>query len=114
MTAAEAVFAALDQAIAQAPSEARPGMVVALAARLAQLGAGMAAPNSDARVPVAAEPSEQLLTPEQAVEAVGGHVSMKWLYRHTRGLKFRRDLSRKVVRFERSGLLRWVATKKAA
>jgi hypothetical protein len=109
-----AVFAALDQAIAQAPSEARPGMVVALAARLALLGAGMAAQTGQERGPVAVPNEEELLTPEQAIEAIGGHVSTKWLYRHTRGLKFRRDLSRKVVRFERAGLLRWMAAKKAA
>lgn len=108
----EAVFAALDQAIAEAPFEARPGMVVALAARLAQLGAGMAAQVPAQVVPAAS--SEELLTPTQAIDAIGGHVSAKWLYRHTRGLKFRRDLSRKVVRFERAGLLRWVAAKKAA
>lgn len=113
MTAPEAAFAALDQAIAQASPEALPSMVVALAARLAQLGAGMAAPNSDEPERLAAEPSEQLLTPEQAIEAIGGSVSTKWLYRHTKGLKFRRDLSRKVVRFERAGLLRWMAAKRS-
>jgi hypothetical protein len=113
MTVPEAVFAALDQAIAAAPSEARPGIVVALAARMAQLGAGMVAPNRDEPVPLPAEPSEQLLTPEQAIGAVGGNVSLKWLYRHTKGLRFRRDLSRKVVRFERAGLMRWIATKRA-
>lgn len=112
MTVPEAVFAALDRAIAEAPSEARPGMVVALAARLAQLGAGMVAPDSDEPVPLAAELSEQLLTPAQAVEAIGGKVSTKWLYRHTKGLRFRRDLSRKVLRFERAGLLRWIAAKR--
>lgn len=112
----EAVFAALDQAIAQAPSEARPGFVVALAARLARLGAGMVVPPPDSheRAPLsAAAPNEELLTPDQAIEAVGGHVSTKWLYRHTRGLRFRRDLSRKVIRFERAGLLRWAAAKRA-
>jgi hypothetical protein len=111
MTAPEAVFAALDQTIAQAPSEARPGLVVALAARLALLGAGMAAPER-VREPAAA-PNEELLTPEQAIEIIGGNVSTKWLYRHTKGLKFRRDLSRKVVRFERVALLRWAAAKRA-
>lgn len=111
--APDAIFAALDQAIALAPSAARPGMVVALAARLAQLGAGMATPDNREPAPPLAAHSEELLTPAQAIEAIGG-VSTKWLYRHTRGLKFRRDLSRKVVRFERAGLLRWMAAKKAA
>ena len=32
----------------------------------------------------------------------------RWLLRHTRGLRFRRDLSRKAVRFEEGGLLRWL------
>jgi hypothetical protein len=111
--ASETVFAALDQAIAAASSEARPGFVVALAARLAHLGAGMVAPTRDEPAPLATEPSEQLLTPEQAIAAIGGNVSLKWLYRHTKGQRFRRDLSRKVVRFERAGLMRWIATKRA-
>jgi hypothetical protein len=109
----EAVFAALDQTIAQAPSEARPGLVVAIAARLALLGAGMAVHDNQERVPSMVAPNEELLTPEQAIEAIGGCVGAKWLYRHTKGLKFRRDLSRKVVRFERAGLLRWAAAKRA-
>lgn len=113
MIANEAVFAALDQAIIGAPLEARPGLVVAIAARLALLGAGMVAPNSDEPAPLSPEPTEQVLTPQQAIEAIGGNVSTKWLYRHTKGLRFRRDLSRKVVRFERAGLLRWIAAKRA-
>lgn len=105
------VFAALDRAIAQAPSEARPGLVVALAARLAHLGAGMSATAHHEPVRSPAVP-EEMLTPEQAIAAIGG-VNRKWLLRRTKGLRFRRDLSRKVVRFERAGLLRWAAAKRA-
>ncbi len=61
--------------------------------------------------PAVPEAADELLTPTQAAEAIGG-VTVKWLYRHTKGLRFRRDLSRKVVRFERAGLLRWMATRK--
>lgn len=110
--ATDTALAALDRAIAQAPAEARPGLVVALAARLAHLGAGMSATAHHEPVRSPAVP-EEMLTPEQAIEAIGGHVSTKWLYRHTRGLRFRRDLSRKVVRFDRDGLLRWAAAKRA-
>jgi len=60
-----------------------------------------------------AEPApERLLTAEDAVAVLGGGVSRKWLYRHTRGLRFRRDFSRKRVRFEEGGLRRWAASKK--
>ena len=56
---------------------------------------------------------ETVITPEEAIEIIGGGISRKWLLRHTRGLRFRRDLSRKVVRFERAGLMRWMAARRA-
>jgi predicted DNA-binding transcriptional regulator AlpA len=59
-----------------------------------------------------AEPArERLLTAQEAMALVGGNVSLKWIYRHTRGLRFRRDISRKCVRFEESGLRRWLAAR---
>ena len=61
-----------------------------------------------------APPAEEarMLTPQEAVAIVGGGVSVRWLLRHTRGLRFRRDHSRKVVRFEEAGLRRWVAARR--
>jgi hypothetical protein len=109
-----AVLDALDQAIAVTGPGDRPGLMVALAARLAQLGVGLAVPATTGnRGPGLEEGvAERLLSPEQAASVVGG-VSAKWMLRHTKGLRFRRDLSRKVVRFEESGLRRWVGAKRA-
>lgn len=52
----------------------------------------------------------RLLTPEQAAEIIG--VNPKWVLRNTKGVRFRRDLSRKVVRFEEAGLRRWAAVRR--
>ena len=46
------------------------------------------------------------ITIEQA-SAIGG-LTRGWLYRHTKGLKFRQDLSRKCVRFEKAGFMKWL------
>jgi hypothetical protein len=110
-----AVLDALDQAIAATGPGDRPGLMVALAARLAQLGVGLAVPattGNRAPGPLQEGVDERLLSPEQAAAVVGG-VSAKWMLRHTKGLRFRRDLSRKVVRFEESGLRRWVGARRA-
>jgi hypothetical protein len=56
---------------------------------------------------------ERLLTPEEAAAIIGGDVSARWVLRHTKGLRFRRDLSRKVVRFEEAGLRRWASARKS-
>jgi hypothetical protein len=110
-----AVLDALDRAIAVTGPADRPGLMVALAARLAQLGVGLAMPATTGNRcpgPLLEGVDERLLSPEQAAAVVGG-VSPKWMLRHTKGLRFRRDLSRKVVRFEESGLRRWVGTRRA-
>jgi hypothetical protein len=109
------VLAALDRAIASTAPVDRPGLMVALATRLAQLGVALAVPATTGNVgpsPPQAGMDDRLLSPEQAAEVLGG-VSAKWVLRHTKGLRFRRDLSRKVVRFEESGLRRWVGMRRA-
>jgi predicted DNA-binding transcriptional regulator AlpA len=53
---------------------------------------------------------ETLLTPEQAAAIIG--VDIKWLYRHSKQLPFTRRLSRKKIRFNESGLRRWLAARK--
>ena len=55
--------------------------------------------------------SEHLLTPEEA--ACIARVPVKWLFRRTKGLRFRRNLSRKRILFEESGLRKWLETTKA-
>jgi hypothetical protein len=108
-----ALFAELDAAIAAASPGERPAMVVQLAARVATLGAALAVLGTPGDEGVALGAEEVILTPAEAVAAIGGNVSIKWLYRHTQGLKFRRNLSRKVIRFEKQGLLRWAAARRA-
>ena len=51
-----------------------------------------------------------LLTVAEAAALL--RVSPRWLYRHARTLPFSRKLSRKVLRFSRSGIARLVTTKR--
>jgi excisionase family DNA binding protein len=51
-----------------------------------------------------------LLTVDEAAALL--RVSSRWLYRHAATLPFARKLSRKVLRFSRSGLARWLATRR--
>ena len=108
MNTAEALVA-LDEAIREAPAEERAALVVQILVLAGQAAAGMAMAT---RLPEEQSGVECLLTPAQAARVIGGDVSLKWLYRHTKGLRFRRDLSRKCIRFEEAGLRRWIAVKK--
>lgn len=63
--------------------------------------------------PVAPAPGSgesDLLTVGEAAAVL--KVSVRWLYRHARALPFARRLSRKTLRFSRSGIARWLATKR--
>lgn len=60
--------------------------------------------------PVAARTEDDLLTVEEAAATL--RVSPRWLYRHAKTLPFSRKLSRKVLRFSRAGIARWLATKR--
>lgn len=60
--------------------------------------------------PVAAWSGEDLLTIDEA--AVALRVSPRWLYRHAKSVPFSRKLSRKVLRFSRAGIARWLATRR--
>jgi predicted DNA-binding transcriptional regulator AlpA len=51
-----------------------------------------------------------LLTPEEAAAQL--RISLRWLYRHWKALPFARKLAPKVLRFDRAGLERWVASKR--
>jgi hypothetical protein len=57
--------------------------------------------------PVIATASGELLTAGEAAAML--RVSPRWLYRHARDLPFARKLSRKVLRFSRAGIARWLA-----
>lgn len=51
-----------------------------------------------------------VLTIDEAASMV--KLSKRWLYRHAKALPFARKLSRKVLRFSRAGITRWLATKR--
>lgn len=59
---------------------------------------------------VAAPTASRLLTADEAAALAG--VSRRWLLTNTRGLKFRRDLSRKAARFDEAGLRAWLANRR--
>jgi hypothetical protein len=111
MTPQEAL-AALDGVIRETLPEDRPGLVVALSARLAALGAHLAAgpaSTADRDSKAALEPPGRLLAAPEAAALAG--VTVRWLLRHTRGLRFRQDLSRKQARFDEQGFRRWLQTR---
>lgn len=84
-----------------------PGLVGQLAAAQAAALARLTTPEA----PAQAEEPVRLLDVDEAARLA--NTSRRWLLRHTRGLRFRRDLSRKAVRFEEAGLLRWIRSKVA-
>lgn len=91
------------RAVAEAPRAELPALVGALAQAQAVALARLTtpdAPASDAQAPT------RLLALDEAERLTG--MTRRWLLRHTRGLRFRHSLSRKAVRFEEAGLLRWI------
>jgi predicted DNA-binding transcriptional regulator AlpA len=91
------------RAVADARHEELPALVGALAQAHAAAFARLVQPV--ALAPEAASPV-RLVGLEEAERLTG--MTRRWLLRHTKGLRFRRDLSRKAVRFEEAGLLRWL------
>jgi predicted DNA-binding transcriptional regulator AlpA len=53
---------------------------------------------------------DRMLHVEEAAAMLG--VTKRWLYRHASTLTFTRRLSRKVLRFSRAGIAKWLATKR--
>ncbi len=89
---------------AEADAEALPALVglleeVALRARARVLAVQQPQP---AQVP------DRVLTPEEAAEIAG--CTVRWIRTVTRGLPFRRDLSRETVRFSEAGLRAWLTS----
>lgn len=93
----------LVRAVSQAPAEELPALVGALAQAQAVALARLTRPPA----PVGEAPGPVRLLGLDEAERLTG-MTRRWLLRHTRGLRFRRDLSRKAVRFEEAGLLRWL------
>ena len=84
---------------------------------LRALRAAVPSPSASAPspLPLSAPPPvwmpDDLLTVDEAAAAL--RVSTRWLYRHSKQLPFARKLSRKVLRFSRTGIARWLATRRA-
>ena len=91
------------RAVAEAPSVELPALMGALAQAQALALARLTVPPA----PVGEAPGPVRLLGLDEAERLTG-MTRRWLLRHTRGLRFRRDLSRKAVRFEEAGLLRWL------
>jgi hypothetical protein len=90
---------------AEADAEALPALVglleeVALRARARVLAVQQPQPAQ-----VAADATN--IGPDRAAEIAG--TTRRWILDATRGLKFRRDLSRKQPRFDEAGLRAWLA-----
>jgi hypothetical protein len=64
-----------------------------------------------AEVPTTPGPAaSRPLDADQAAVIAGA--TPRWLREHTRGMAFRRDLSRKAARFDEAGLRKWLAERK--
>jgi hypothetical protein len=109
---------ALDQAIAEATAEDRPGLIVALAARLAQLGAGLTVPTANGN-DRSTEDAERWLSPEQAAElaklpmAEGKrHRSLKRLYAWAKGKPWASNPTGRYLRIHERRFRAWLATRR--
>ena len=101
--------------------EISPAEIPALLIRLAAVQNALAAhlqssvpalPSSVPGAAVSVSPEDDtLLSADEAAPLLG--VTPRWLYRNSRRLPFTRRLSRKVLRFSKSGLLRWITTRKS-
>ena len=106
---AGALFAELDRLIAEAGPEDLPRIAGSLEEARTRVWARLATPALGKGQGSAVEESGQggrLLTAQEAASLAG--VSPRWLRRHTKGLRFRCDLSRKLVQFEEAGFRRWL------
>lgn len=100
----------LDRTIADADPGDWPALAVAIAARLATIASFMLTPSADGSQSAdSVESGDRYVTPEQAAEIAG--VTRRWIFQHTRGERFRKNLSRKQVRLHEAGFRRWLATR---
>jgi predicted DNA-binding transcriptional regulator AlpA len=101
-------------ALATLPNEIPPEQVPSLVAELARAQAALLTATSRPPVTMPRESErpepDRMLKVEEAAALTG--LSRRWFYRHAKTLPFARRLSRKVLRFSRSGLARWLATRR--
>ena len=92
------------------PVSAVPPLMAQVAALQVALAARLAGPSPPpAESPSGPPGNERLLTPPEAAALLG--VTVTWLYRHAGRLPFTRRLSRKALRFNETGLRRWLAAR---
>ena len=96
------VFADLDRLIEESAPEDRPALVVQLAARLAQLGAGLTAPSSE--LPGDGDTPDRNLSARETARRLG--VSVPYLYKHADGYPFTVRIGGRVL-FSARGLAKW-------
>jgi hypothetical protein len=87
--------------VAELPRQELPTLLGQLAELTARIQLRLQQPQTP-------EPAPRCLNAEEAARIAG--VSKRWLLHRTRGLKFRRDLSRKQQRFDEAGLRAWLTT----
>jgi excisionase family DNA binding protein len=86
-------------------------LVERVATSRVSVGEGQSSSQAEApATPAPAWSEADLLTVDEAAALL--RVSPRWLYRHAQTLPFARKLSRKVLRFSRAGLQRWLPTKR--
>ncbi len=102
----------LSALVAAVPADALPAVLGALEHAKAEAWARLAAASATRPDPPA---PDRLLTPTEALALVGGTPprSLQWLFGCTRGKAFRRNLSRKVIRFDERGFRAWLASRGA-
>jgi hypothetical protein len=115
------VMAELDHLIAEAAPEERPGLIVALSARLAALGAGMTGPARLAEVSPP-EPAGQWIRPERAAEIAGEPIdtpeakrrAVRRIYAWAQGQRWASRPTRRCLRIEEAGFRRWLKNRHSA
>jgi predicted DNA-binding transcriptional regulator AlpA len=105
----EALLADPSRATQVPPEEAVALLVQIAALQVALLTAVSRSPTPVQREPERPEP-DRMLKVEEVMALTG--LSRRWLYRNAKNLPFARRLSRKQLRFSRSGLTRWLATRR--
>jgi hypothetical protein len=105
---AQDVLAELRRLAREAPRDAIPGLLGGVTEAEALLRVRLL---SEQTAPAPAAVASAVLDVDQAVAICG--TSKRWLLAHTRGAAFRRDLSRKMPRFDETGLRRWLAERRS-
>lgn len=103
------VFRDLDRLISEAAPSDRPGLVVALGARIAHLGAGLVAVPDARGDEVGSSGNDGWITPEEA--AAIAKVPKRRIYEWARGRQWAHRPSRRCLRISRTGFGTWLASR---